>query len=170
MDTFWQNIETSSTLFFIFKALVAVIVGFLIGIERQWSRKPAGIRTNILVVLGATMFTIVSYEMAKTYNGDPTRIASNIVTGIGFLGAGAILHARGTIRGLTSAATLWVDGALGMMIGSGKFIETAVTAILTVGVLYGIGKFEQKANLRAIREDDEHGSVPRNNDMELGSG
>lgn len=168
METLWHNIQDSSTLFFIFKALVAIIVGFLIGIERQWSRKPAGIRTNILVVLGATMFTIVSFEMAKAHNGDPTRIASNIVTGIGFLGAGAILHGAGTIKGLTSAATLWIDGALGMMVGSGRFIETGVTTILIVGVLYGLGKFEQKANLLAVEDAGEGDSIMKDGGMGFG--
>jgi putative Mg2+ transporter-C (MgtC) family protein len=154
MQEIWNFIQESSPLFFIFKALAAIFVGFLIGMEREWSGKPAGIRTNIMVVLGATIFTIISFEMAKTYNSDATRIASNIVTGIGFLGAGAILHARGAVMGLTTAATLWVNGALGMLIGYGKFIESGIATIFIVVILYGLRRFEQKVNLHNLAEEE----------------
>jgi putative Mg2+ transporter-C (MgtC) family protein len=159
MESLGQNISDAPHIYFVIKILTAVLVGFLIGIERQWSHKPAGIRTNILVVLGATVFTVISVELARTHNGDATRIMSNIVTGIGFLGAGAILHARGAIKGLTTAATLWVDGALGMLIGSGRFVETGITTVVVVIILYGLGKLERKVNFRADSLEGEEEST-----------
>lgn len=140
----WYEPEMDALITFLFKVIAAVAVGFLIGLERERSHKPAGIRTNILVVLGATLFTVMSFEIAGEFEGDFGRVAANIVTGIGFLGAGAIIQAQGSVRGMTTAAIIWVNGALGLMIGSGKFLETAIVTLVIIIVLYGLRKIEKK--------------------------
>ncbi|WP_340122482.1 MgtC/SapB family protein [Methylobacter svalbardensis] len=96
----------------------AILCGTLIGAEREKNSKPAGLRTMILIALGSTLFTMVSYQLAGD-DGDRGRVAAQIVSGIGFLGTGAILHDTVRIRGLTTAATIWVMAALGMLCGVG---------------------------------------------------
>ena len=100
------------------RLLLAAAIGALIGAERELRRKSAGFRTNILIALGAAIFTICSISLAPA--SDPTRIAAQIVTGIGFLGAGAILHNRDGVHGLTTAAIVWVNAALGVAAGGGQ--------------------------------------------------
>ncbi len=109
---------------------LAILVGGLIGFEREYRDKAAGFRTNILIAVGATLFTIFSLRVGHEVN--PTRIAANIVTGIGFLGAGTIIREEGKISGLTTAATIWLTAALGMGIGAGEY---AVTLLATTGIL-----------------------------------
>lgn len=109
---------------------VAILVGGLIGAEREYHDKSAGFRTIIFICTGATLFTIFSIRLAG--NSDPTRIAANSVSGIGFLGAGAILRDGGRVVGLTTAATIWLAAALGMGIGGGHYIFVGVA---TLGVL-----------------------------------
>lgn len=101
---------------------VAVLCGGVIGLERERRGKPAGFRTNILICLGAALYMLVGELVAaaqKTPGLDPTRIAAQVVSGIGFLGAGTIVHARGAVIGLTSAATIWVVAGIGLLIGAG---------------------------------------------------
>ncbi len=105
---------------------IAVLVGGIIGLEREYHYKAAGFRTIILITIGSTLYTLFSISIAGTTDS-PTRIASNIVTGIGFLGAGTILRDGGRIGGLTTAATIWLAAALGMGIGAGE-IETVLVA------------------------------------------
>jgi putative Mg2+ transporter-C (MgtC) family protein len=111
---------------------LAVALGTLVGYEREHEGKPAGMRTHGMVALGAALFTVVSiYGFGGA--GDPARIAAQIVTGVGFLGAGAILHQRGSIRGLTTAASLWVTAAIGTTVGAGMYaisIETSALVFL----------------------------------------
>jgi len=99
-------------------ALTSVVCGGIVGAERQKHEKPAGLRTLILVCLGSAAFTMASYAFTTT-TGDSGRVAAQIVTGIGFLGAGAILHGAGMIRGMTTAATIWATAATGMVVGTG---------------------------------------------------
>src|SRR5690349_23653877 len=99
-------------------ALVSVAGGTIVGAEREKREKPAGLRTLILVCLGSTAFTMASFAFTTT-TGDSGRVAAQIVTGIGFLGAGAILHGTGMIRGMTTAATIWAVAAIGMIVGIG---------------------------------------------------
>src|SRR5262249_38357446 len=99
--------------------LLAASLGALIGFEREFRHKTAGLRTNILIALGSALFTVVSFEFGK--GGDPARIAAQIVTGIGFLGAGAVIRTDVGVQGLTTAATVWVNAAVGMAAGAGKF-------------------------------------------------
>ncbi len=114
----------------ILRLVIAVIVGGLVGIEREACHKPAGIRTHMLVCLGAALFTIVS--MISFPDGDFIRIAAGIVTGIGFLGAGTIFKAKSTIKGLTTAASLWAVAGIGLAIGAGLYILTVAAVILVV--------------------------------------
>jgi len=100
----------------IFRLALAIALGGLIGFERELKHRPAGLRTHMLVSLGATVFTIISLS----FDVEPSRIAAGIVTGIGFLGAGSIIAQKGHIRGITSAATLWVVAGIGLSIGVGQ--------------------------------------------------
>ena len=111
---------------FALRLLAAIIAGGVIGLERQRSNKSAGIRTNTLVAMGACMFVLVGVSISELDCTDPSRIISQIITGVGFLGAGVILQHKGSIRGLTTAATVWCSAALGVLGGMGMFWELAV--------------------------------------------
>jgi len=129
---------------------VAALLGAAIGVERDLHRRPAGVRTSAFVCMGSALFTILSFELAKMF-GDTsgTRIASNLVQGIGFLGAGAILREAGGLVGLTTAATIFVEAAIGMAVGGGLY---AVGAYGTGVVLFGLiclGWVAQRTNLKA---------------------
>jgi putative Mg2+ transporter-C (MgtC) family protein len=133
------------------KLLLATVLGGAVGIERELSNKPAGLRTNILICVGAALFTQLSIDIAqigftpdgRPY-GDTTRIAAQIVSGIGFLGAGAILHAEGAIVGLTSAATVWVVAAIGAAVGAGAYVDAVGGTALIVLVLVGLRPLEKR--------------------------
>ena len=121
------------------------MLGGVVGLERELSGKPAGLRTNILICLGATIITDLSVVIAQSVphnEADPGRLAAQIVTGIGFLGAGTIIQTRGAIHGLTSAATIWVVAAIGMLLGAGSFLAAAGTTLLVMMVLSVLGRFE----------------------------
>lgn len=130
------------------KISVAVLVGGVVGAEREYQDKAAGFRTIILITLGSTLFTIFSLNMDAGFT--QTRIAANIVTGIGFLGAGAIVRDGGRISGLTTAATIWLSAALGMGIGAGQIIFVLAATLLTLLVLLVFPRFE--ARIDTIRE------------------
>lgn len=115
------------------KVCMAVVVGGVIGAEREFQDKAAGFRTIILITVGATLFTVFSMSMDPS--SSRTRVAANIVTGIGFLGAGAIVREGGKIGGLTTAATIWLASALGMGIGAGELYLSAITTVITLLVL-----------------------------------
>ena len=119
------------------KILLAIAVGGAIGFEREYRHKAAGFRTLIFICLGATLFTMWSIGLGTGAGDDGgTRIASTIVTGVGFLGAGAIIQDRGQIHGLTTAATIWLVAALGMGVGAGRYgLVLAVTAT-TLAILF----------------------------------
>lgn len=116
----------------IIKILLASGLGALIGLERELDDEPAGIRTHILVAMGSAIFTMLSFAVSS---GDPTRIASNIVVGIGFLGAGTIFKDKYQVRGLTTAADIWVVSAIGMAVGLGDFFLATISALLIFFVL-----------------------------------
>jgi putative Mg2+ transporter-C (MgtC) family protein len=131
------------------RLLVAAALGGAIGLERQIRRRPAGLRTNICICFGAAMFTVLSDKLAAGFGGDHTRIAAQIIPGIGFIGAGSILHARGSVVGLTTAATIFVVASIGMAAGGGLYI----TAIFATGILLvalaALGKLETYFGLRS---------------------
>ena len=131
------------------KLLLATLLGGAIGIEREMSGKPAGLRTNILICIGAALFTQLSVDVAKMGFsadgrpfGDPGRIAAQIIVGVGFLGAGAILHGGGAVVGLTTAATIWAVAAIGMAIGAGAYVDALGATALIMVVLVGLRPVE----------------------------
>lgn len=130
------------------RLLLAAAIGGLIGAERELRRKSAGFRTNILIALGAAIFTICSMTLGQGV-GDPTRITAQIVTGIGFLGAGAILHSRDRVHGLTTAAVVWVNAALGVAAGGGQYRLAIIAGAIVVSVLLVMGPIEAAIELRA---------------------
>ena len=115
---------------------LAAALGAVLGLEREWRQKYAGLRTNILIAIGAALFTVMSIDLSATAGGDPTRVAAQIVTGIGFLGAGAIMRTGVGIRGLTTASMIWVNAAIGVAVGGGEYrlaiIATGVTLLVLV--------------------------------------
>ncbi|HET8771778.1 MAG TPA: MgtC/SapB family protein [Gemmatimonadaceae bacterium] len=126
------------------KLFGAVLIGGGIGLEREYKGKPAGLRTNILICVGSALLMDLSMRVAQQHGGDPGRIAAQVVSGIGFLGAGTILHTRGMITGLTSAATIWVVAAIGLTIGAGYFIEALGATLTVMLVLIGLGWVERR--------------------------
>lgn len=126
---------------------LAAILGGLIGLEREVMGKPAGMRTNMLICVGAALFTYLSIYMAAPWeHADPTRIAAQVVTGIGFLGAGTIIRARGSIHGMTTAASIWAVAAVGMAVGAGYFQESLVVTLVIMIVLHGFIYLERWIN------------------------
>jgi putative Mg2+ transporter-C (MgtC) family protein len=119
------------------RLLLAAGLGAVLGVEREWHYRTAGLRTNTLIALGSAIYTLISIQMVSP-GGDPTRIPSTVVNGIGFLGGGAILRTNGSIRGLTTAATIWVNAAIGMAAGAGHYalaLSGTITALLVLTVL-----------------------------------
>ena len=124
----------------IIKLLTSVILGGIIGFEREKLHKPAGLRTMMLVALGSTLATIISVDY---FNSDPARVAAAILTGIGFLGAGAIISSKNNIHGITTAATVWVTAAVGITVGVGYYFIAIVSSVLIYLILI-FWKIEQK--------------------------
>ena len=123
--------------------LLAVGCGTVIGLERQLKHKAAGLRTNILICLGAAVFTIISREMASGSQDSITRIAAQIVTGVGFLGAGAVIQDRGGVHGLTTAATIWLMASIGMACGARFYGLAIFSTILALVVLVGLWQVDK---------------------------
>jgi putative Mg2+ transporter-C (MgtC) family protein len=130
------------------RLLLAAAVGGLLGAERELRRKSAGFRTNILIALGAAIFTIMSVALSPGA-ADGTRIAAQIVTGIGFLGAGTILHNRDGVKGLTTAATVWVNAALGVAAGGGQYRLVIIGGAIVLTVLLVLGPIEAAIEMKS---------------------
>ncbi len=133
------------------KLLLATLLGGAVGLEREMAGKPAGLRTNILICVGAAMLMQLSVDVSEAGfaqdghpYGDPGRIAAQIVSGIGFLGAGAILHGEGAVIGLTTAATIWVVAAIGMAVGAGAYVDACGSTVLIMLILVGLRPFETR--------------------------
>jgi len=122
-----------------YSIILAIVLGAVIGLEREFSGKAAGLRTNVLICLGAAVFTIISKEMVSA-DGSVARIAAQIVTGVGFLGAGAIIQDRGGVHGLTTAATIWLVSSIGMACGACFYRLAVVAALLAMLVLIGLAQ------------------------------
>jgi putative Mg2+ transporter-C (MgtC) family protein len=148
MGALLQQAARDFRLELLIQLVLAVVLGGVIGLERELKAKPAGLRTNILICVGATLFTVLSVHMTGR-SGDPSRIAAQVLTGVGFIGAGTILHTRGAVTGLTSAATLWVVAAIGMALGSGAYVEAVGTTVLVMVVLTGLVRLERLVALRS---------------------
>ncbi|HEV2689860.1 MAG TPA: MgtC/SapB family protein, partial [Bryobacteraceae bacterium] len=155
MDTFYHSLHLlrhelggvlSSTLA---RLVVAAILGGIIGLERQLRHKPAGLRTNMFICFGAAMFTVLSRQLAGT-EADSARIAAQIIPGIGFIGAGSILHSRGSVTGLTTAATLFVVASVGMAAGGGLYLTACFATALILIALALLGRLERTYELRTV--------------------
>lgn len=131
------------------RLLMAAALGGAIGVDREWHHKPSGVRTNLLICFGAALFTFLSPIIAGEGSGNKAQIASNIVQGVGFLGAGLILHNRDRVSGLTSAATVWAVASIGMACGAGLYFPALYSAVLVIAVLEIVGLLETKANLKS---------------------
>ena len=130
------------------RLLVACLLGGAVGLLRELNRKAAGLRTNMLICLGSAFFTLLSPVLAGEAGANRGQVASNIVQGIGFLGAGLILHNRSRISGLTSAASVWVVASIGMACGAGLYAPAIVASITIIVALELVGFLEQRANLK----------------------
>jgi putative Mg2+ transporter-C (MgtC) family protein len=131
------------------RLLLAAVLGGIIGLERELRHKPAGLRTNMLISLGAALFTIISWQMADINGGDHTRIAAQIITGIGFIGAGVVIRERGAVLGITSAATIFVIAAVGMACGAGMPVTAIFTTLLVLVALILLGTAEERFGLHS---------------------
>ena len=122
------------------KIFFSLFLGGLVGLEREIKHKPAGLRTNILICLGSTIIMIVSLNLSEIYGSivDPSRMAAQVVTGIGFIGAGAIIRSRGSVHGLTTAATIWVIAGIGLAIGNGYY-SAAIISTFVVMIILNLG-------------------------------
>jgi putative Mg2+ transporter-C (MgtC) family protein len=142
------------------RVLVAALLGAVIGVEREYRGHDAGLRTNILVSLGSCLFTLLSIfgfpetGPAPDVGRDPARIAAQIVSGIGFLGAGAVFRDGDRVRGMTTAATIWLVAAVGMAAGAGSYFIAVVTTIVTLIVLSALLPLSNKLEARGVQEDD----------------
>jgi len=124
------------------KLVVSAVLGLLIGFEREVHRKPAGMRTHSLVCIGSTLFTIISINVI---GGEPSRIAAGIVTGIGFLGAGIIFRSESKLKGITTAAELWVLASIGLAVGIGFYFAALVTTLIVIFILIPMKYVEKEA-------------------------
>lgn len=141
----------------ILRLLLALIIGSIIGTERQLHHKSAGLRTHILVCLGSTLAMLTSIFIYYTFKEetpiDPARMAGQVISGIGFLGAGTIIVTRGSVRGLTTAATLWVTATIGLAIGCGFYLAALITTFIIVLSLIGLEILEEKLAWKEKQED-----------------
>jgi putative Mg2+ transporter-C (MgtC) family protein len=150
MDLLHAELASGIVMTAMIRLALAAILGGLIGLERELRHRPAGLRTNLFICFGAALFTILSDALAVRYLGDHTRISAQIIPGIGFIGAGSILHTRGLTSGLTTASTLFVVASVGMAAGGGLYL----TAIFATGVvliaLFSLGHLELTFNLKTL--------------------
>ncbi len=134
----------------ILRLLLSALLGGVIGLERELSHKPAGLRTNMFICFGAALFTIVSLTLVGPGVPDRTRIASNIIPGIGFIGAGSILRQKGSVQGLTTAATLFVVAAIGMAAGGGLYLQATFATVVILLALQVLGWVEARYSLKPL--------------------
>lgn len=141
--------EMSSAGIFLLRLMLAAVLGGAIGLEREYKHRPAGLRTNLFICVGAAMYTLLSDALAVRFLGDHTRIAAQIIPGIGFIGAGSILHNRNNlVSGITSAATLFVVASVGMAVGGGLYMTAVFGTALILVCLFLLGNAEQKLNIK----------------------
>lgn len=135
----------------IFKLMLSLLLGGIVGFERKRKGQVAGARTFALISMGATLAMIVSIYIPQVYlglkNGDPGRVAAQVITGVGFLGAGAIIQTKGSVRGLTTAAGIWMVAALGLAVGVGLYLIAAISTILILFTLVSLEQYERRSHL-----------------------
>jgi len=132
------------------RLVLAAVLGGVIGLERELRHRPAGLRTNMFICFGAALFTILSDALAVEHLGDHTRISAQIIPGIGFIGAGSILHTRGLTTGLTTASTLFVVASVGMATGGGLYLTAIFATGLVLAALFSLGHLELTFNLKTL--------------------
>lgn len=141
----WSQLTSHIDQEFFFQIVIVLVCSGLIGLERQMSHKPSGIRTSILITLGSMLFvkySLIASQDAYAVNADPARVMGQIVTGIGFLGAGTIMNRNGLVGGLTTASTIWVQAAIGAIIALGYYIDACIFSLVVIFVLQGLSKVE----------------------------
>jgi putative Mg2+ transporter-C (MgtC) family protein len=148
LPTWWPISAGASTS--LERLAVAAVLGGAIGLERELKHRPTGLRTVMFICFGSAMFTLLSDRLAGEFVGDHTRIAAQIIPGIGFIGGGAILHDKGSVSGLTSAATIFVAAGIGMAAGGGLFETATFSTILVIICLLLLGEVEARFNLKPI--------------------
>lgn len=135
----------------VYKLILSLLLGSMVGYERKRKGQTAGVRTFSLIAMGSTLAMILSVYVPQEYlglkNGDPGRIAAQVVTGIGFLGAGAIIQMKGSVRGLTTAAGIWMVAAIGMAVGVGMYVIAFIATLLILVILVWLEKIEHRANI-----------------------
>lgn len=138
------------------KLMISFLLGAIIGVERQFRRREAGMRTFTLICMGSTVAMLISIWLPQCYpnflNGDPGRIAAQVLTGIGFLGAGAIMQSHGSIHGLTTAACIWVIAVIGLAVGAGMYIPAVLATVLTLIILVSLEKLEKRMFLNGVNK------------------
>lgn len=144
------NVTTAQALF---KLCVAMLLGACIGYERKRKGQPAGLRTFALIAMGSCLAMLVSIYVCQEYvglkNGDPGRIAAQVISGIGFLGAGAIIQAKGSVRGLTTAAGIWMSSIIGLAVGVGLYVLSAFATLLILLILVQLENMEKRLEMGA---------------------
>jgi putative Mg2+ transporter-C (MgtC) family protein len=149
VDVIRRELTSGFAVASLIRLLVAAILGGVIGLEREWKHRPAGLRTNMFICFGAAMFTLLSERLAGVPS-DAARIAAQIIPGIGFIGAGSIIHNRGLTTGLTSAATIFVVASIGMAAGGGLYVTAMFATGLVLITLYLLGQIEETLNLKLL--------------------
>src|SRR5918993_615000 len=139
------------------RLLLSAFLGATLGLEREFRQKYAGLRTNSLIAIGSTLFTVMSIDLSWGSGGDPTRVAAQIVTGIGFLGAGAIMRTGADVRGLTTAATIWVNAAIGVAVGGGEYKLALIATAVTLLVLVVLNPVERWLDRRGLKSPENAG-------------
>jgi len=136
----------------VLKLVIAAILGGVIGLERELKRKPAGLRTNMFICFGSAMYTLLSSRFSHGAFGafDPNRIAAQIIPGIGFIGAGAILHSGGSVSGITTAATMFVVASIGMAVGGGEYLSATFATVVILLALNVLGWVEARFNFKSV--------------------
>lgn len=144
------------------RVLMAVVVGSLIGLDRELRNKPAGLRTHILISLAAALFTLITFELHEQFTGDndtrtadPVRIIEAVTAGVAFLAAGAIIQSRGSVFGLTTGANMWLAGALGVACGAGYYFLATIGTAFALIVLVVLAKLEAKLTGKSPDDDGE---------------
>ena len=135
----------------VFKLTMSLILGCIVGLERKRKGQIAGLRTFALISMGATLAMILSVYIPQEYmglkNGDPGRVAAQVITGVGFLGAGAIIQMKGSVRGLTTAAGIWMVATIGMAVGVGMYLVSVIATLLIIFILVTLERYEHKLNI-----------------------
>lgn len=144
----------------ILRTFMAVIVGSLVGLDRELRNKPAGLRTHILISLAAALFTLITFELHSQFTGedgtktaDPVRIIEAVTAGVAFLAAGAIIQSRGNVHGLTTGANMWLAGALGVACGAGYYMLATIGTAFALIVLVVLGKIEARLSAKSPADD-----------------